>query len=119
MSSSVINVDSQTFVEEAAKLMSTKMVSSLLVKQCEAQVVIVTITDFVKKLIAEDQDQKTTNIGSVMSKPLFSLDEYIQRMNSMNSCPVNKIQHHSVTHGKTSGGDSDNQGHIGLRGVIS
>lgn len=100
MSSPILSVDSQTSVEEAAKLMSAKKVSSLLVKEGEEYVGIVTKTDFVKKLIAEDRDPKTTNTGSVMSKPLFSLDEYIQRSEANEFMLKKKIKHLAVTHGK-------------------
>jgi CBS domain-containing protein len=100
MNSPILSVDSQTSVEEAAILMSTKKVSSLLVKEGEEYVGIVTKTDFVKKLIAEDRDPKTTTTGSVMSKPLFSLDEYIQRSEASEFMLKKKIKHLAVTHGK-------------------
>ena len=51
--------------------MCEKKISSLLVKEGEEYVGIITKTDFVKKLIAEDRDPKTTNVHSVMSKPFF------------------------------------------------
>jgi signal-transduction protein with cAMP-binding, CBS, and nucleotidyltransferase domain len=100
MTSSILSVDSHSSVEEAAKLMSTKKVSSLLVKEGEEYVGIVTKTDFVKKLIAEDRDPKITNIGSVMSKPLFSMDEYIQRSEANEFMLRKKIKHLAVTQGK-------------------
>jgi len=100
MTTSILSVDSQTSVEEAAKLMSTKKISSLLVKEGEEYVGIVTKTDFVKKLIAEDRNPKTTNIASVMTKPFFSLDEYVQRSEASEFMLRKKIKHLIVTHGK-------------------
>lgn len=100
MNSPVLSVDSQTSVEEADILMSTKKVSSLPVKESEEYVGIVTKSDFVKKIIAEDRDPKTTNIASVMSKPLFSLDEYIQRSEANEFMLKKKIKHLVVTQGK-------------------
>jgi len=100
MTTSILSVDIQTSVEAAAKLMSDKKVSSLLVKEGEEYVGIVTKTDFVKKLIAEDRDPKTTNTGSVMSKPFFSLDEYVQRSEASEFMLRKKIKHLVVTHAK-------------------
>ena len=95
-----MSVDSQTFVTEAAKLMSTKKISSLLVKEGEEYVGIVTKTDFFKKLIVEELDPKTTNIASVMTKPFFSLDEYVQRSEASEFMLRKKSKHLVVTHAK-------------------
>lgn len=100
MNSPVLSVDGQTSVEAAAKLMSEKKISSLLVKEGEEYVGIVTKTDFVNKLIAEDRNPKTTNIASIMSKPFFSLDEYIQRSEANEFMLKKKIKHLAVTQAK-------------------
>jgi len=100
MTTSILSVDIQTSVEVAAKLMSEKKISSLLVKEGEEYVGIVTKTDFVKKLIAEDRNPKTTNIDCVMSKPFFSLDEYVQRGEASEFMLRKKIKHLVVTHAK-------------------
>jgi CBS domain-containing protein len=86
-------------VTEAAKLISTKKISSLLVKEVEEYVGIVTKTDFFKKLIAEDLDPKTTNIAFVMSKPFF-LDENVQRGEASEFMLRKKSKHLVVTHAK-------------------
>ena len=99
MTTSILSVDSQTFVTEAAKLISTKKISSPLVKEGEVYVGIVTKTDFFKKLIAEDLDPKTTNIAFVMSKPFF-LDENVQRGEASEFMLRKKSKHLVVTHAK-------------------
>jgi signal-transduction protein with cAMP-binding, CBS, and nucleotidyltransferase domain len=98
--SPVLSVDSQTFFKEATKLMYAKKVSLLLVKEGEEYVGMVTKIYFVKKLVAEDGDPKTKNYGSVMSKPLFSLDEYTQRSEANEFILRKKIKHLAVTSGK-------------------
>lgn len=100
MSSSILSVDSQTSVQDAAKLMSEKKISSLLVKEGEEYVGIVTKTDFVVKVIVEDRDPKTTKIKSVMTSPFFSLNEYIQRSEANEFMLRKRIKHLVVTEGK-------------------
>lgn len=96
----VISVNVETMVEAAAKLMCEKKVSSLLVKEREEYVGIVTKTDFVKNLVAEGRDPKTTTVNSVMSKPLLGMDQYIQRSEANEFMLRNKIKHLVVTQGK-------------------
>lgn len=100
MASPIISVDVLTTVETATKLMRESKISSLLVKEGEEYVGIVTKTDFVNKVIAEGHDPKTTKIQQVMSKPLFSLDEYVQRSEASEFMLRKKIKHLAVTHGK-------------------
>jgi len=96
----VISVDIQTTVEAAAKLMCEKKISSLLVKEGEEHVGIVTKSDFVERLIAEGRDPKTTKVHSVMSKPFLSMDQYIQRREANDYMLRNHIKHLVVTQGK-------------------
>jgi signal-transduction protein with cAMP-binding, CBS, and nucleotidyltransferase domain len=100
MISPVVSIDAQISVEAAAKLMSEKKISSLLVKEGDEYVGIVTKSDFVKKLIAEGRDPSTTNVHSVMSEPLFTLDQYIQLSEANEFMLRKKIKHLIVTQGK-------------------
>ena len=61
---------------------------------------IITKTDLVKRLIAEDRDPKTTNVHTVMSKPLIFRDGYIQRSEASEFMLKKKIKHLVVTEGK-------------------
>ena len=100
MTSPIISVDAQATVGAAAKLMCEKKISSLLVKEGEEYVGIITKTDLVKKLIAEDRDPKTTNVQTVMSKPLITRDGYVQRSEASEFMLRKKIKHLAVTEGK-------------------
>lgn len=100
MVSSIISVDAQATVEAAAKLMCEKNISSLLAKDGEEYVGILTKTDIVKKLIVEDRDPKSTSVHSVMSRPLFCLDGYLQRSEANEFMLTKKIKHLVVTEGK-------------------
>lgn len=104
MRSPVISVEVQTTVEAAAKLMCEKKISSLLVKEGEEYVGILTKTDFIKKLIAEGRDPKSENVGSIMSKPLLTMDHYLPRSDANEFMLRKKIKHLVVTkHGKVAG----------------
>lgn len=100
MKSQIISVDGQTTVEATAKLMCEKTIGSVLVKEGDEYVGIVTKTDFVKKFIAEGRDPKTTNVASIMSKPLLSLDQYVERSEANEFMLRKKIKHLVVTQGK-------------------
>jgi len=100
MVSPIISVESQTLVKAAAGIMCEKKVSSLLVREGEDYVGVVTKSDFVKKVIAEDLDPKTTQVHSVMSTPLFSLDEYIEPGEANEFMLRKGIKHLLVTRGK-------------------
>ncbi len=99
MTSPVISVDVQTTVETAAKLMCEKKISSLLVKQEEEYVGIVTKTDFVKRIVANGLDPKTTSVNFVMSKPLLVLDQNLLPNEANEFMLKKKIKHLVVTLG--------------------
>ena len=86
-------------VETAAKSMCEKKISSLLVKEGEEYIGIVTNKDLVKKIIAEDRDPKTTKVNIVMSKPILSMDQYTKRSATNEFMLRNKINHLLVTQG--------------------
>lgn len=96
----IISVDGQTTIEAVAKLMREKKISSLLVKEGEEYLGIVTKTDIIGKIIAEGRDPKTTNAQSVMSEPILSMDQYIQRSEANEFMLRKKIKHLVVTQGK-------------------
>jgi signal-transduction protein with cAMP-binding, CBS, and nucleotidyltransferase domain len=104
MVSSIISVDAQATAEAAAKLMCEKKISSLLAKEGEEYVGIITKTDLVKRIIAEGRDPKSTYVHSVMSKPLICLDGNLQRSEANEFMLRKKVKHLVVTEGKKIGG---------------
>ena len=100
MTSPVISVDAQTTVGAVAKMMCEKKISSLLVKEGEEYVGIITQSDLVKKLVAEGLNPKTTSALSIMSKPILSQDQYVFRSDASVFMLRNHIKHLVVTQGK-------------------
>jgi signal-transduction protein with cAMP-binding, CBS, and nucleotidyltransferase domain len=104
MISPVISIDAQSTVEGGAKLISEKNISSLLVKENEDYVGILTKTDIIKGVVASGLDPKTTKINSVMSKPLLTMDHYLSRSNANEFMLRKKIKHLVITEfGKVAG----------------
>ena len=82
MVSSIVDIDAQSTVKEGAILLGEKNISSLLVRENEDYVGIITKTDIIKRVVATGLDPKTTKINSVMSKPLLTRDHYLTRGNA-------------------------------------
>lgn len=97
MASPVFSIDAQATVEEGAQFICEKEVSSLLVKEKEEYVGIVTQTDLVKRVIAKGLDPKTTRMYSVMSKPIMKMDHYLTRKDAHEFMVGKNIKHLAVT----------------------
>ncbi|MBT5471366.1 MAG: CBS domain-containing protein [Nitrospina sp.] len=97
MSTPVLSVNVQTTVEETAKVMEEKGISCLLVKENEGPVGLITTSDLVKRVIARGLDPKTTEVHSIMSKPLITLNHYLTRSDANELMQRNKIKHLAVT----------------------
>ena len=97
MTTPVISIDFEANAETAAKLMSENNISSLLVKEGEEHVGIITKTDLVKRLIAKGLDPKSTSVHMVMSSPLLVREQNIG-LNEANEFMLRKkIKHLVVT----------------------
>ena len=97
MSTPVLSVDIKTSVAEAAKIMRDKHISCLLVNEKEDFVGLITTTDLVKKVMAEELNPKTTKVQSIMSNPVISLNHYLTRSDANILMQRNKIKHLPVT----------------------
>lgn len=104
MTSPCISIDAQATAEEGALLFSENKISSLLVKENEDFVGIITKTDIIERVIAKGLNPKTTKIDSVMSKPILTMDHYLPRSEANEFMLRKKIKHLIVTeHGKVTG----------------
>ena len=86
MTKSVITVDEITTALEAAKVMTDKGISSLIVLKEGNPVGIVSERDFVKKICARELQASKVSVGEIMSKiqtsaePSTSIEVAVQRM---------------------------------------
>ena len=88
MTSSPTTVETSTTVAEAAKIMASEDIGPLPVVDGGRLVGIVTDRDLVVRVLAEDRDPKSTNVGDVASSELVTvapdtvLDEALRKMAS-------------------------------------
>jgi CBS domain-containing protein len=73
MTKTVITVESNKTVTEAAALMTENDVSNLIVMEDNTPIGIITERDFVRRVLAKDKNPKT-RISEVMSTPLRVID---------------------------------------------
>lgn len=97
MAQNLLWVDPTTDVRSAAKLMTEKNVGSLLIKQDESYVGILTDTDIVKKVLAMDLDPRKTTVEEIMSYPISSLDEEAPLEEAQKIMGEHHIRHLLVT----------------------
>jgi CBS domain-containing protein len=86
MTKDVVAVDENTTALDAARVMTEKGISSLIIEKDHAPVGIISERDFVKKICLKDMLPSTINVGSIMSKiqtyasPDTPVDVAVQRM---------------------------------------
>ncbi len=97
MKSPPIHVEADTSVQEAAKLMHSKSIGSLLVKEGEEFVGIVTETDFSRKVVAAGADAESTAVSKVMTHPILSLDVTERVAEANIFMASHKVRHLGVT----------------------
>lgn len=75
MTESIVSVDSKASVIDAAKVMSDKGVSSVIVKGPQEFVGIITDRDILARVVSKGLDGSKVTVGEVMSSPLLTIDE--------------------------------------------
>jgi CBS domain-containing protein len=86
MTKDVIAVDENVSALEAAKIMTEKGISSLIIEKDHAHIGIISERDFVKKICVKDMMPSSIKVGSIMSKlqtfatPDTSVEVAVQRM---------------------------------------
>jgi CBS domain-containing protein len=86
MTKEVVTIDISRGATEAARLMTDKHISSVIVVDKEEPIGIITERDFVKKICSRELEISKVNVGEIMSRiltfagPDTSIDVAIQRM---------------------------------------
>ena len=97
MTQNLLSVGPSTDVRSAAGLMAGKNVGSLLVKQDQDYVGILTDTDIVRKVLGVDRDPRTTTVEEIMSYPISSLDAEASLEEAQKMMGEQHIRHLLVT----------------------
>lgn len=77
MEKSIVILDESTSVSEAAQIMKTRGISSILVKDHHSDAIkgIVTERDILYRVVAQAKGTFKVNIGSIMSSPLVTIEK--------------------------------------------
>ena len=86
MTKKVVSIDEGITANEAAKIMTEKRISSLIIVRESVPIGIITEKDFVKKICTKDLISSTVKVGTIMSKiqtyasPDTPVEVAVQRM---------------------------------------
>ena len=94
---SILSISPDTPVQEAAQLMESKNVGSLLVKEGENFVGIITETDLTRKILAQGLRDTNPSVREIMNTPLITLDCHEPIVNANQLMSLHKIRHIAVT----------------------
>jgi signal-transduction protein with cAMP-binding, CBS, and nucleotidyltransferase domain len=97
MVSPVLSVSSDTPVQEAAQLMESKHIGSLLVKDGETFVGIITETDLTRKIVAQGLQDKNPSVREIMTTPLQTIDCHEPIVDANQLMANKRIRHIAVT----------------------
>ena len=97
MNAPVLSIDHNSTVQEAAQYMRVSNVGSLLIKEFDDFVGIVTETDLTRKVVGGGLDPENTPIAKIMTQPVQSMDRFLPVEEANQFMHKNKIRHLAVT----------------------
>ena len=97
MISPILSIDLESSVQEAAQFMMAHNIGSVLVKEFEEYVGIVTETDLTRKVLGKGLNAESTPVSEIMTSPILSLECYLPVEEANRFMHKNKIRHLAVT----------------------
>ncbi len=97
MASPVLSVGPDASTQEAAQLMESKHVGSLLVKDGDTYVGIITETDLTRKILARGLQDKDSKVSDIMTTPLQTIDCHEPIVDANQLMANKRIRHIAVT----------------------
>ncbi len=97
MISPILSIDKESTVQEAAQFMVSHNIGSVLIKEFEEYVGIVTETDLTRKVLGKGLNPESTSISEIMTSPILSMDRYLPVEEANRFMHKNKIRHLGVT----------------------
>ncbi len=97
MVSPVLSIGPDAAAQEAAKLMESKHIGSLLVKEGETFVGIITETDLTRKMLAQGLQDKNPSVRDIMTAPLQTIDCHEPIVDANQLMANKRIRHIAVT----------------------
>jgi len=97
MVSPILSIDKESTVQEAAQFMVAHHIGSVMIKEFNEYVGIVTETDLTRKVLGKGLDAESTQISEIMTSPILSLDRYLPVEEANRFMHKHKIRHLAVT----------------------
>ncbi len=97
MASPVLSIAPDASTQEAAQLMESKHIGSLLVKDGDTYVGIITETDLTRKILARGLEDKNSKVSDIMTAPLQTLDCHEPIVDANLLMANKRIRHIAVT----------------------
>ena len=97
MITTVLSIDIDSSVQEAAMFMTANNIGSLRVKKFDEYVGIVTETELARKVLGKGLNRESIGVEEVMTSPVFSMDRYLPVEEANRFMHKNKIRHLRVT----------------------
>ena len=97
MTTPVISIYSEATAKEAAQLMKEKRIGSLLIKEYEGYVEIVSKKDLAYKVVSEDLPQNTVTLSSIMTESILSIEKTASSSEASILMLEYKINHLAIT----------------------
>ena len=97
MISPVLSIHPDASAQEAAQFMESNHVGSLLVKEGENFVGIITETDLTRKILAKDLKDKNPKVSEIMTTPLQTIDCHEPIVDANQLMANKRIRHIAVT----------------------
>lgn len=97
MASPVLSIAPDASTQEAAQIMESKHVGSLLVKDGDTYVGIVTETDLTRKIVARGLQDKDSKVSDIMTAPLQTIDCHEPIVDANQLMANKRIRHIAVT----------------------
>ncbi len=97
MASPVLSIAPDASTQEAAQLMESKHIGSLLVKDGDTYVGIVTETDLTRKIVARGLQDKDSKVSDIMTAPLQTIDCHEPIVDANQLMANKRIRHIAVT----------------------
>jgi signal-transduction protein with cAMP-binding, CBS, and nucleotidyltransferase domain len=97
MAPTVFRVDTDTTIRDAARIMRSKDLGSLLITRGHDPVGIVTETDMVRRVLARDLNPDTHTVEEIMSAPLITVEAATGILEARDRMDQERVRHLLVT----------------------
>lgn len=97
MTKGIQKVDADMSVKDVAKIMKAKKIGSIVVEKNKELIGIVTETDIVRRLVADEKNPEATPVKAIMSSPLLTVDIEKSIIDANDLMDKNHVRHLGVT----------------------